>query len=250
MPMPRCQTPLLVVLVSLAAVDGSTSASPRQLPFTYPYVTTPAGMAEIEQYIDVIPTDVVDGAGGASTRLRFDLKTELELGLSERWELGFYLVARQPADGPYAFRGLKQRLRGRFADEGELPVDLGLYLEVSELADTLALEQKLIVAKRFGALMLLGNVSFEQAIPYAGGAAEVVFNPSAGLSWAASPAVSLGLEYRMDGAISKLGQADHYLGPVLMLMKGEYFATIGGYAHLGGESDGDVWIRVLLGIGL
>ena len=248
--MPRCQTPLLVVLVSLAAVDGSTSASPRQLPFTYPYVTTPAGMAEIEQYIDIVPTDLAQDAGGDSTRLRFDLQTELELGLSDRWELGFYLVGRQPADGPFAFRGLKQRLRGRFADEGDLPVDLGVYLEVSELADALELEQKLIVAKRFGALLLAANLSFEQAVPYAGGEVEVVFNPSAGLSWAASPAVSLGLEYRIDGETSKLDGADHYLGPVLMLMKGEYSATIGGYAHLGGESDGDVFFRILLGIGL
>lgn len=238
-----------LTVASLASNDAR--ANPRPFPFTYHYGTTAAGQLEVEQYIDLIPTDVVDAtAGDESTRLRFDLQTELEFGLSDHWELGFYLVGRQPAEGPYQFRGIKQRLRGRFAEEGDLPLDLGIYFEVSEYADKIELEQKLILAKRFGALLFAANVSFEQEIPYAGGEVEVVFNPSAGISWAASPAVSLGLEYRADGELGEFGEADHYLGPALMLVSGEYFATIGGYAHLGGASEGDVWFRLLFGIGL
>lgn len=225
-------------------------ANPRPLAFTYPYATTANGQMEVEQYLDLIPIDVTGTDGDVSTRLRFDLQTELELGLSDHWELGFYLVGRQPADGPYAFRGIKQRLRGRFAEEGDLPVDLGIYLEIAEYADKIELEQKLILGKRLGSLLLLANISFEQEIPYDGGEVEVVFNPSAGLSYAFTPAVSLGLEYRTDGELSELGEADHYLGPVLLLITGEYFATLGGYAHVGGESDGDVWFRILLGVGL
>jgi len=246
--------PALLLLTTGAlgsiASGESARANPRPLAFTYPYATTANGQMEIEQYLDIIPIDVTDAAGETSTRLRFDLQTELELGLSDHWELGFYLVGRQPADGPYAFRGIKQRLRGRFAEEGDLPVDLGVYLEVAEYADKIELEQKLILGKRLGSLLLLANLSFEQEIPYDGGEVEVVFNPSAGLSYAFTPAVSLGLEYRTDGEISELGEADHYLGPVLLLISGEYFATVGGYAHVGGESDGDVWFRILLGIGL
>lgn len=244
------RTSFFIASAAFAALGSAASATPRPLPFTYQYGTTPAGELEVEQYVDVIPTEVTSDAGDPTTRLRFDLQTELELGLSERWELGFYLVGRQPADGAYAFRGIKQRLRGRFADEGDLPVDLGVYLEVAEYADKLELEQKLIVAKRLGALQLLLNLSFEQEIPYDGGEVEVVFNPSAGFAWAVCPSLSLGVEYRADGEISELGSADHYLGPVLMLLSGEYFATLGGYAHLGGESDGDVWFRLLIGIGL
>ena len=236
--------------LSLVTLDTEARANPRPLGFTYPYATTANGQMEVEQYLDLIPIDVTDAAGETSTRLRFDLQTELELGLSDHWELGFYLVGRQPADGAYAFRGIKQRLRGRFAEEGDLPVDLGLYFEVAEYADKIELEQKLILGKRLGSLLLLANLSFEQEIPYDGGEVEVVFNPSAGLSYAFTPAVSLGLEYRTDGEISELGDADHYLGPVLMLISGEYFATVGGYAHVGGESDGDLWFRILLGIGL
>ena len=240
--------PSFVLVALLATADAR--ANPRPFPFTYHYGTTASGQLEVEQYIDLIPTDVVDDAGDESTRLRFDLQTELEFGLSDHWELGFYLVGRQPADGPYQFRGIKQRLRGRFAEEGDLPLDLGIYFEVAEYADKIELEQKLILAKRFGALLFAANISFEQEIPYAGGEVEVVFNPSAGLSWAPSPAVSLGVEYRADGELASFGEADHYLGPVLMLVSGEYFATIGGYAHLSGESDGDVWFRLLFGIGL
>lgn len=236
--------PLLALLATTAA------ANPRPLGFTYQYATTPEGQLEVETYVDVRPLEIDDGAGGTNTRLQFDLQTELELGLSSHWELGFYLVGRQPADGPFVFRGLKQRVRGRFAEEGELPIDLGVYLEVIEYGDKLELEQKLILQKRMGSLLALANISFEQEIPFDGGEVEVVFNPSAGLAWSPSPSVSLGLEYRLDGEISELGEADHYLGPVVMLVKGEYFATIGAYAHLAGESSGDVWVRCLLGIGL
>lgn len=243
-----------VLLLALGALvvplSNDALANPRPFPFTYHYGTTAGGQLEVEQYIDVLPTEVVDAAGDESTRLRFDLQTELEFGLSDHWEFGFYLVGRQPADGPYAFRGIKQRVRARFAEEGDLPLDLGLYFEIAEYADKIEFEQKLILAKRFGSFMVAANVSFEQEIPYDGSEVEVVFNPSAGLSWAASPAVSVGLEYRADGELSEFGEADHYLGPTLMLVSGEYFATLGGYAHLGGESDGDVWFRLLFGIGL
>lgn len=252
----RCTTLLgasaLTLLASsaLTLLPSSAAANPRPLGFTYMYGTTPEGQLEVEQYIDVQPLELDDGAGGTDTRLQFDLQTELELGLSDHWELGFYLVGRQPADGPFVFRGLKQRVRGRFAEEGELPIDLGVYLEVVEYNDRIELEQKLILQKRFGSLLALANLSFEQEIPFDGGEVEVVFNPSAGLAWSPTPALSLGLEYRLDGELAELGEADHYLGPVLMLVKGEYFATLGAYAHLAGESEGDVWVRCILGIGL
>ncbi|MBL8786115.1 MAG: hypothetical protein JNJ59_14545 [Deltaproteobacteria bacterium] len=240
----------LVAVTALALLATPAAANPRPLGFTYGYGTTPEGQLELEQYIDVRPLEVDDGAGGTDTRLQFDLQTEFELGLSDHWELGFYLVGRQPVDGPFVFRGLKQRVRGRFAEEGELPIDIGIYLEIIEYGDAIEFEEKLILQKRFGSFLALANLSFEQEVPLDGGEAELVFNPSLGIAWAPSPSVSLGLEYRLDGEFEELGEADHYLGPVLMLVKGEYFATIGAYAHLAGESEGDVWVRCLLGIGL
>jgi hypothetical protein len=240
----------LPICLAVAVASNTAFANPRPLAFTYHYNTTAAGQLEVKQYIDVIPLEIDDGAGGESTRLQFDLQTELEFGLSDHWELGFYLVGRQPVDGPYAFRGIKQRIRGRFAEEGDLPLDIGIYFEITEYAHELELEQKLILAKRLGQVLLLANISFEQEFLYDGGEVEVIFNPSLGVAWAPSPAVSLGLEYRLDGELKELGEADHYLGPVLMLVSGQYFATLGAYGHLAGESNADVMVRLLLGIGL
>jgi urease beta subunit len=248
----RSSRPLPSVLLALLVatpVALPAHANPRPLAFTYPYATIGEGQLELEQYLDIIPLDVTTD-GETSTRLRFDLQTEFELGLSDHWELGFYFVGRQPADGAFAFRGIKQRLRGRFAEEGDLPVDLGIYFEMSQYADKVEFEQKLILGKRLGALQLLANLSVEQEIPYDGGEVELVLNPSAGLSYAFSPAVSLGLEYRTDGEFEELDEADHYLGPVLLVVSGDNFATLGGYAHLGGASAGDLWVRLMLGIGL
>jgi hypothetical protein len=49
-----------------------------------------------------------------------------------------------------------------------------------------------------------------------------------------------------------------FLGPVLMAQKGEYWASIGGYARVDtlgdtlvvGENYGPFYLRILLGIGL
>lgn len=240
----------LLLLLPTALIASSVNANPRPLAQTYHYATMAGGEMEVEQYIDIKPIDVIGADGEESTRLQFDLLTELEFGLSDHWELGFYLVGRQPVDDGFQFRGIKQRLRGRFAEEGDLPVDLGVYFEITEYAHELELEQKLIIAKRFGQLMMVANLSIEQEIYYDGGDVEVILNPSAGIAWAPSPAVSLGVEYKLDGEVGELGEADHYLGPVIMLASGEYFATIGAYAHLAGESEGDVLVRILLGIGL
>lgn len=239
----------LVIPFGIVAIASAAHATPRPFPYTYQYATTPAGEVEVEQYVDVQPGDVVVD-GEEVTRLGFGLQTELEVGLSDHWEAAIYLVSRQPPGGPFEFRGLKERVRGRFAEEGELPIDIGVYLEAIQYADALELEQKLILAKRAGAFQMALNLTIEEEIPWSGGETEIELAPSLGLGWSFSPLFTLGLEYRFEGETEELGEADHWLGPTLHFAHRDDFLTLGVYGHLAGEAEADLAARLLIGIGL
>src|SRR6266508_607273 len=135
---------------ALLAVAGPAAANPRPLPFSYPYETLPAEEAEIEQYVDLTPARIFEADGVSTTwDQQYRLQTEFEYGITDRLELGLYLVFENEAGGPLAFDGIKQRLRLRLAEQGDWPVDIGLYGEVAEFHDELEFEQKLILSKRF-----------------------------------------------------------------------------------------------------
>lgn len=239
----------LIASVGFLVLAGAAHATPRPFPYTYQYATTPAGQVEVEQYVDVTPGEVVVD-GEEVTRLGFGLQTELEVGLSDHWEAAIYVVSAQPAGGPFELRGLKERVRGRFAEEGELPVDIGIYLEAIQYTDALELEQKLIIAKRAGAFEMALNLTVEEEVPWVGGETEVELAPSLGLGWAFSPMFTLGLEYRFEGETEELGEADHWLGPTLHFAHRDDFVTLGVYGHLAGATDADLGARLIVGIGL
>src|SRR4051812_26616158 len=156
------------IAVTLATLSLPARANPRPLPFSYPYETLPAESAELEQYVDLTPVRIADPedttGNGRIWDQQYRLQTEFEYGITDRLELGLYLVLANDAGGPLAFDGLKQRLRYRIADEGELPVDIGLYGEIAEFHDELEFEEKLILSKRFGKLRIMSNLWFEQSL--------------------------------------------------------------------------------------
>src|SRR5262249_58078484 len=103
---------------------------------------------EIEQYIDTTPLKTGDpkDPGGQVWDQRYVLQTEFEYGITDRLELGLYLVFANDTGGPLAFDGTKQRLRFRLAEQGEWPIDVALYGEVAEFHDEFELEEKVILS--------------------------------------------------------------------------------------------------------
>lgn len=251
--------------------SASARATPRALPFTYPPQTLPAGALELEQYVDTTPVRVAreDTADTkAVTSLRWDMQTEFEYGLTDYVELAWYFVYQQGASAQapaLTFRGVKQRVRFNLADRGVWPVDVGGYLEVAEYHNELEFEEKLLLGKRFGRLDVLANLWIEQEYYFQEDSWKLVYNPTVGASYELSPNFNAGLEYWARGRFDEGAAADetpsgarHYLGPALMAQRGEHFLTVGAYARLDrfGETQriddawGNVWVRVLLGIGL
>ena len=252
------------------------AANPHPLPYSYPYQTLPKGKIEVEEIADLVPMRVArekeDGTRDAVTAVRSQLQTELEIGVQDRLELALYFSFHQSAtaDTPaMRFDGMKQRLRYRFAEEGDLPIDMGVYFEVAELYNEVELEQKLLLSKRFGYLTSVCNLWVEQEYYFQTQEWKLIYNPTLGATYEFSPNLMLGLEYwargRFNKASAQTGEvnsdsptaARHYLGPALMLQSGEAWWSTGVYARLGNLTQsakaedpyGKVWVRTMVGLG-
>jgi hypothetical protein len=256
--------------------SGIAAANPHPLPYSYPYQTLPKGRVEIEEIADLVPMRVArekeDGTRDAVTSIRSRLQTELELGITDRLELGLYFSFHQGATAgtpALQFDGLKQRLRYRFAEEGDLPLDMGVYFEVAEFHNEIEIEEKLLLSKRFGYLTLVSNLWVEQEYYFQTQEWKLIYNPTLGAVYELSPNLMLGLEYWARGRFNKdnaaTGEASsdtptaprHYLGPTVLLQSGEAWWSTGVYArldHLGEAAQaedpyGKVWIRTMVGMG-
>jgi hypothetical protein len=213
-----------------------------------------------------------DGTRDAVTSLRSRLQTELELGITDRLELGLYFQFQQgaSADTPaMRFDGMKQRLRYRFAEEGDLPVDIGVYFEVAEFHNEIEIEEKLLLSRRFGYLTAVANLWVEQEYYFQSQEWKLLYNPTAGMHYEFSPNFMLGLEYwargRFDDAQAATNAqasdsptgARHFLGPTFLLQSGEAWWSTGVYARLDNLTEGlkpedpygKVWIRTMVGLG-
>jgi hypothetical protein len=280
-PSPRLRLPrpraLALFAAAALAAPAAALGSPRPLPFTYPYQTLPEGSLEVEQYVDLVPVRVVrelpDGTTDGVVSVRSELQTELEYGLTDRLEVALYFAFSQGgATTPFLqFRGLKQRAHYRFADLGEWPIDVGVYLELAEGHSELEFEEKLLLSRQLGALNVAANLWVEQEWYFQTREKKYVYDPTIGATYEISPQISLGAEYWVRGRFDKQraamdmsGTSDspraaaHYAGPTLLLQGKKAWLSVGAYARLdqlgGGVAVGDpfgkVWIRTVLGLDL
>jgi hypothetical protein len=261
----------LAVAVTLATLvvtvaERSARANPRPLPFTYIYETLPRGEAEVELYTDVTPLRAINPNGAPASYLASQFQTEIEFGLTDRLELGLYLTLAPTNPGfmdtasmPEG-TGIKQRLRYRFAEAGQWPIDLAVYGEVTENEREIELEGKIILQRRAGPLRLVANAWAEREYYYTG-AHEWVLNPTAGVVLEKWITVQPGIEYWMhaehlDGGGWVVGP-EHYIGPTCILQLGKIWWSNGVYLRANGirtpvvgsgDPYGAFWARTIVGI--
>jgi hypothetical protein len=263
-------------LFLVAAAAGATS---RPLPFTYPYETLAEGAAEVELYTDVnflrVPADEADPTAGNLWEPGYVLQSEIEYGVTDRVELGFYQVFEaEPSaggDNSLKFDGLKWRVRTRLAEAGQWPVDVGLYLELETMHDELAIEGKVNLQRRLGKFRLMANAWVEQEFDRPldtkaqGARAKFIINPTAGFVYEVTPTFQPGIEYWARGQIIPSGTGQdranntvkHFLGPTVHLNFGKLWWSAGLYANFNqfrkpevGDAYGPVWFRSVLGLDL
>jgi hypothetical protein len=261
----------------VAAVFGfaSTSqATPRNLPFTYNYETNAEGEGEIETYVDLVPLKA-DGAGpGVQNVLVSQFQEEFEYGITDRLELGLYVTFAPPPAGNYQYiptltegNGSKQRLRYRFSDAGKLPIDIGVYGELTENENEFEIEAKLILQKRFGKFAIAANVVGEHEFYYSG-RNDWILDPSAGFWYQVTPTFQPGFEWWMYKEWSDQAPAggafnlddQQYVGPAVLLNLGRIWWTSGAYLRVSDihhtlnadnmDAFGNVWFRTVIGVTL
>ncbi len=261
------------VLFAALVLPRFARATPKVSPFTYGYETLGEGEVEIEQYADLTPLKAQNAASGAPVWYgATQFQTELEYGITDRYELGLYVtLVPSPSSGltgtaeTMEANGVKQRLRMRLAEPGAWPVDIGLYGEVVENEREIELEAKVIVQRRIGRLLALTNLVAEREY-YFVNRREWVLSPTASLSYQVTPSIFPGVEGWMrvewpDPAMHprawNLGPIG-YVGPTFSVSFGRVWWTTGAYVRVNtpmrslepGESYGNFWGRTIVGVEL
>ena len=128
---------LSVSICFLLIVGFSNCARADVDPFefqVYGYQTQGKGNFDPELLSSYIVAGHKAGDGGTSptyasqSMMRYAI--ELEYGLTDKIDFAYYLNLARPDGEDFQYAGSKFRFRGRLAEAGELPVDLGWYSEI------------------------------------------------------------------------------------------------------------------------
>ncbi|MEZ4403282.1 MAG: hypothetical protein R3B06_24870 [Kofleriaceae bacterium] len=184
-----------LALLAVVATPALAHADRRSFTQTYEYMTAPAGQTEVELHTRQARSTWADGAPES-----FTFALEVEHGITERWDIALYHVFEQASDAtapvPLHLSEIKLESRYRFAERGELPVDLAAYGELVRAfgASAYEAEAKAIVARDFGkvtaAVNLIGAVEFGADVAET----EVEAGWAAGVTYEVSPTWKVGAE--------------------------------------------------------
>ncbi len=139
----------------------------------YGYATQGKGNFSPQLLNSFIPSGHKEGEGGTSgtfaSQSMMRTAIELEYGLTDKIDVAYYINFARPVGENVQYAGSKLRFRGRFAEKGVLPVDLGWYVEMEQWTraindDTLELEFKPTLQKDFGPVSIIANFPFEKVL--------------------------------------------------------------------------------------
>ena len=242
-----------VVLSTVAALGGPALADRRAFTRTYEYATMPEGQTEVELY----STHSLASFDGDASPQSFVFQLELEHGISDRWDVSLYHVFAQSSDGagggsPLALSEIKLRTRYRFAERGELPVDLLAYAEVAKDfgVGVYALEGKAIVARDVGPLTLATNLIAEVVVGNDVDEPEVELGWAVGATYELTPAWKLGAETWGDFETEHTDEIAASAGPAVSWAPTQalWVTTTAGW---GLTDHADAFsVRAILGLGL
>jgi hypothetical protein len=195
--MPRGCKRLAGLLVAPLVVGPTRAhADLRSFTHTYEYSTVPEGRTTVELWHTQART-----TPAASAPQLYEGILEIEHGVTEHLDVGFYTVLEQIAGAPTGSTGLhlaKAKLEGRYrlAERGDLPVDTLLFLELAkEFGDSVyEVKGKLVGARDFGDLTVAANAigGFVTGKDVDETTLEVGW--AAGLTYQAHPKLRLGIE--------------------------------------------------------
>jgi hypothetical protein len=227
-------------LIFLAVAAPDTSADWRSYVWTYEYQTVERGMAEFESYFTISAPDI----DSLEDNTAVEQLLELEVGMSERFDFGFYQQFEQEPGRSLSYQGYKLRFRYRFGEKGTYILDPLAYFEYKGKPDFSehGIEFKLILARDFGP----NNISVNPILEFEGNG-----------DWESEPAYAAGLRRNM-GDLLKIGieikgsESGHYIGPVVSHGSPHVWGTLGSAFGIGDIDEGkpEFQLRLLLGVEL
>lgn len=231
-------------------VAGSgLQADDRRFTYVYEPETMVAGGLEFENWVTLRQgrTDSV----GKDKFARWDLRQELEYGVTDRYQVAFYLNEksesyRDPGTGEdkssFTFKGVSLENQYNFLNPAEHALGVTGYLEGSYGGDEAEVEQKLILGQRYGALKWALNVehatewehNYSEYQGEVGGSLGVAYD--LGKSWSA------GMEFRSQSILpeyEKVTKTALYLGPVVSYRTERWWAALTVMPQIWGWNEGN-----------
>jgi hypothetical protein len=266
---------LLVALAVAGPVAQCSRADERRFTHVYEPETLPEGALEFENWVTL-------GAGrssevGQENYHQWDLRQELEYGVSDRYTLGLYLNEgatgfRDPATGgsvsSFDFAGVSLENRFNLLNPAERPLGLTLYLEGTYAGDEAEVEEKIILGQRHGnwkwALNLEHATEWEDELSEVEG--EV--GASLGVAYDLGSHWSVGLELRNQTLLPGYERVEScalFLGPVVSFRQERGWVALSVLPQIhgwnfGGDPDGHsgldlaeqerIQVRLLIGLDL
>ncbi len=238
---------LVMVAAALAAVPAVSRADRRYYGETYNASIAPRGALDTELW-----TTFYEPPAGTGAANLWRHQLELETGITERWDVAVYGVARQVVGSDLQFEAVKLESRYALAAPGAWFVDPVVYVELQKtfLEDKpFSIEEKLILAKDLGPLNVSANLAAEQE--FAGGDVEPEWSYALGSSWELVPALRLGAEIFGDSAKVETSpgvearRSQAWAGPAASIAWGRSWLVLAAGWGLTGASD-DVRARAIL----
>lgn len=136
----------------------------------YPYQTASRGEVEIENFTTHTSSGTKDAPAPDNNEGLTRSTFEFAYGITDKTEVAYYRDYARPRGGHFEYAASRYRVRTRFYEKGELPVDLGAYLELEypkpEAGEEREAEAELrfILEKDFGRWTWDFNPIFERAI--------------------------------------------------------------------------------------
>ena len=212
----------LLSLLLLALAPLAARANERHFTYSYETAVLPPGAREIEMWT------TLRAGRDAGRYVAFEHRGEFELGLTDRLQTSLYLnfstVSQEVVPGQLAtstrFDSVSNEWKLKLMDPVADAVGLGLYGEVALGPEEAELELKLLLDKRVGPLLLVGNLVLENELEFELEETEPEFAAelTLGATWFFTPGFSAGVEVRSVNAFPEGEGWRHsalYAGPVV-----------------------------------
>lgn len=223
-------------LVTGCVAVWSAQGDERRFTYVYEPETLPAGAMEVENWVTLRTQR--SSAVGQENFNRWDLRQELEYGVTDRYTVSVYLNekaesyrvpgTRESVSG-FDWEGLSVENRYNVLNPAEHAVGLTLYLEGRYSGEEAELEEKIILGQRYGAWKWAVNLEHATEWEDQLSKREGEVGLSAGLARDLNKNWSLGLEARNQTLLPDYNEVESsavYVGPVVAYHQERWWAAL------------------------